>query len=165
MAPNRSLEVLMDQVRLAPFGPGQYNGIYTEGLNACTVVTIVSPSAAILAHISPRPNLTQTGAHVGVDNCTSKMNQVIALYQQNVHLFPPGRTTWVISAMYEGQPALPEHRRIIEQKLQQAGLAYTNAMYLVLEAHEARGVEKGTVCVDASNAGEPYVFVEGRRVH
>ena len=71
----------------------------------------------------------------------------------------------MISALYRGQPALPDQRRIIEEKLQQAGLAYTNAMYLVLEANQPRGPAKGTVLVDARNGGEPVVYVEGQAVH
>lgn len=166
MASGATLEVAMNEVRVVSFQTGPYKCIGTRNLNGCTAVTIVSPYAAILAHIAPRAlDADSNDIDAGDNNCKAKMDQVVAFYNQYNQFFPPGRTTWVISALYRGQPALPDQRRIIEEKLQQAGLAYANAMYLVLEANEPRGPEKGTVLVDATNGGQPIVYVEGEAVH
>lgn len=49
----RGVEVPMGEHRLATF---QYNThLFTRNLNSCTAVAIVSPEAALLAHIQPSP--------------------------------------------------------------------------------------------------------------
>jgi hypothetical protein len=166
MAYNTTLEVRMNEAKIGLFHSGPYKCIGTQHLNGCTAVTIVSPYAAILAHIAPRdPRADPRDFNAGDNNCRAKMNEVIALYRQNIRLFPPNVPTWIISAMYRGEPALPDQRRIIEERLQQEGLVYANTMYLVLDSTHPRGPEKGTVLVDARRGEQPIIYVEGKAVN
>ena len=166
MASGTTLEVAMNEVRVVSFQTGPFKCIGTRNLNGCTAVTIASPYAAVLAHIAPRAfDADPNDVDAGDNNCKAKMDQLVGFYNQYKQFFPPGRTTWVISALYRGQPALPDQRRIIEEKLQQADLTFVDTMYLVLEANEPRGPEKGTVLIDARNEGQPMIYVEGQVVH
>lgn len=69
----------------------------TGHLNACTAVAIISPEAAILAHIPPLPYGT-TAAHLAqtpnlaVVNADRLLTEMARLYQRHQELFNPSQT-------------------------------------------------------------------------
>ena len=161
---DQTFEVAMDEVRFLAFQQGSIRCIGTVGLNGCTVVTIVSPFGAILAHIPPHPNKDWGDPHAGDRHVQEKMNEVAVLYHRYESYFPSGRTNWVVSAMYQGKVALPDQREIIERNLQKLRLPYANVAYLVLEADDSRGPGQGTVFIDARGEA-PIVYVEDRHIN
>lgn len=149
-------EIGMDEVLFTPFeGTKRCTG--TEELNSCTVVTLVSSLGAILAHIPPRPKLTSSDPEAGDHHTEEKMDEFGRLFHRYRDSFPPGKTTWVVSAIFQGEIALPHQKAIIERKLGEFGLTYTNSAYMVI-MDQVRP-PKGTVFIDARGE-KPLVYVE-----
>jgi hypothetical protein len=151
----------MNEVWFRQFIPNGIRAIGTRNLNGCTAVAIVSPFGAILAHIPPQPYLT-TDPQAGIQNVRAKMMEVVAHYQQNQALFPPGRSSLVVGAIFGGSVALPEHISVIRGILHQYGLVPGLAFYEVTAGGHPTPA-KGTVFIDARQ-GLPLVYVEDRDV-
>ena len=117
----RTVVVHMNQAQIAFFAPlGDAAYLATQGLNGCTVVVIASPNAGILAHIPPTLGYSRD-PRAGIRNVQRMMTQVVALYQRYyTYLIPT--VTWVISAVYRGEDALPMHIAEINNTLHRAGL-------------------------------------------
>ena len=160
----RIQEVAMNEVRLLLFQSTGKCCIGTSGLNGCTAVIIVSPSAAILAHIPPRPNMDMTNDEAGNQNVQARMSEVATLFHQYKSYFPPTKTTWVVSALYEGKIALPEQKAIIEKSLRQMGTRFANVTYVVSKPGQPRRPAHGTVFVEF-RGGTPLVYVEDRLIN
>jgi len=154
----------MNEVRFVVLQPTGKRCIGTSDLNGCTVVAIVSPYAAILAHIPSTPDVASPSPQAGDRNVRAKIDEVAILFHQHTNYFPSQSTTWVVSAVYEGIIALPDQKVIIEEKLQQMGLVYAQVIYVVKRAGEPRPPAHGTVFVDA-RGGSPVVYVDDRRVN
>ncbi|KZF20272.1 hypothetical protein L228DRAFT_249948 [Xylona heveae TC161] len=162
---NQAYEVYMDEVKFVLFDPtGPKRSVGTAGLNGCSVVTIISPLAAILAHLPPHPGRDWHDPYAADRHVEAKMNELINLYRHVREYFRPENTTWVISAMFDGQVALPDQREIIENKLREAGLTSTRSTYMVVDATLFQGPGQGTVFVDA-RGGPSIVYVGDRALH
>ncbi|KAJ5654788.1 hypothetical protein N7490_001791 [Penicillium lividum] len=155
-----TVNVPMNAVRFMAFQPGQ-NCLITEGLNSCSAVAIVSPRAAILAHIAPRlPG--STSPHAGDENMHARMNEVAALFTRFASYFQ-GNHVWVVYAVVGNYIALPDQKAIIDQTLQTLSLSFTNWPYTVVPGLY-RPPGHGTVVIDA-RSGIPEVYIDGQRMH
>lgn len=158
--------VNMNEVRLTILQEEGILSLATAGLNGCSAVAIASSSAAILAHIAPRPipDTDPNDCHAGDRNVKSKMAEFRALFCRYRDHFIPETNPWVISAFYETNIALPDQKSIIEMSLEELGLPFANAAYFALNAREDRSTGHGTVVIDARE-GFPIVYVEDERVN
>ncbi|KZF20701.1 hypothetical protein L228DRAFT_284646 [Xylona heveae TC161] len=153
--------VAMDDVQFAAFSQ-QLSAIGTRDLAGCSVVAITSPYGAILAHIPPVPYATQD-PYAGDRHVQEMMIRVQSLYTQHRSYFPAANT-FVVCAVYEGEVALPDQKRIIETHVQQMGLTFRPVHYVTPRNPLNPG--HGTVLVDAVNvSGQmPAVYIEDRPV-
>ena len=152
-------EVVMDTVKLLVFSQDPNRpAIGTKDLNSCTAVAIVSPYAAILAHIPPQPYPTDD-PNLGMWNVQSRMNGVIHLYHHNRAYFPPNRTySIVVGGTYNSDFVLYDQVKQIRDMLRQNHLEPMMKVYEVhLNGHASPA--QGTVFIDA-RSGSPIVFVE-----
>jgi hypothetical protein len=154
--------VAMDQASFVSF-QGRRRCIGTSDLNSCTVVMIVSQLGAILAHISPNPNTDLSNLSAGDQHLERLMNDVAHLYNQYSSHFPQGRKSWVVSAVYQSEIALPGQIEIIGRTFRRLGLTYKTAYYDVLDSDAPRGPAKGTVFIDGRGP-EPLIYVEDQLV-
>jgi hypothetical protein len=153
----------MDEVRLLVFGHQGKFVLLTEDLNGCSGVVILSQAAAILAHIPPRPNEDLQDPYAGEKNVERRMGEVVALFRTYRTYFTTANDMLVISAMYQGQTALPHQKVMIERFLQQMGLTYANKTYVVLKPGEPRSSSHGTIVIDARGE-RPMVYVDDQLV-
>ncbi|OJJ51380.1 hypothetical protein ASPZODRAFT_127452 [Penicilliopsis zonata CBS 506.65] len=153
-------EVQMNQVHFILFA-SNIRAIGTRNLNGCTAVAIVSPFAAILAHIPPLPYPT-TDPYVGLDNVQAKMGEVAFLYQQNRRFFPSDQSSLVVGAIFGGAVALSDHLTCIRGLVEQNGLTAELALYEVNGGGHLDAA-KGTVFIDARH-GSPSVYIEDQQV-
>ncbi|KAL5397211.1 hypothetical protein PMIN02_002483 [Paraphaeosphaeria minitans] len=141
----------------------QTSSIGTDGLGACSVMLIVSPYAAILGHIAPRPdNADINDPHAGDNHIQSFMDRFTQYYLQCQSFFPQGPYSWVVCAVFGDSVALPDQQSIMETKLRAVGLsADTSRTYRVpvTEDHP----DRGSVFVDARGS-TIQVYVENRVV-
>lgn len=137
--------------------------IGTDRLGSCSVILIVSPYAAIMGHISPRPHGSNpSDPNAGDNHVRSFMNQVTLYYHQSRQSFPTGSSSWVVCAVFGGAVALPDQQRIMEQGLRDIGLPVdTNQTYLV--PFTTDNPDRGSVFVDGRE-GIIRVYVEDRVV-
>ncbi|KAF1948316.1 hypothetical protein CC80DRAFT_317666 [Byssothecium circinans] len=97
--------------------------IGTDGLGSCSVVLIVSPFAAILAHIPPRPDDADANdPEAGDKYVRSFMERVTTYYRQCQAHFPANSSSWVVCAVFGGAVALPNQQKIMRRALWDVGL-------------------------------------------
>lgn len=137
--------------------------IGTDGLGSCSVVLIVSPFAAILAHIPPRPDDADANdPEAGDKYVGSFMERVTTYYRQCQAYFPADSSSWVVCAVFGDAVALPDQQRIIESALRDIGLSVdTSQTYRVPFTNDQR--DRGTVFVDG-RGHTIQVYVENRVV-
>jgi hypothetical protein len=137
--------------------------IGTDGLGSCSVILIVSPYAAIMGHISPRPNGSNpSDPNAGDDHVRSFMDQVTHYYQQSRQSFPAGSSSWVVCAVFGGAVALPDQQRIMEKGLRDIRLPVDSSQtYLV--PFTTDNPDRGSVFVDG-RGDIIRVYVEDRLV-
>ncbi|KAB2100130.1 hypothetical protein AG0111_0g11657 [Alternaria gaisen] len=134
--------------------------IGTDQLGSCSVVLIVSPQAAILGHVAPRPDGNDTDDPYARDNhVRSFMDRLITYYRQYQN-FMGSPNSWVICAIFGPGIALPDQQKIMEEKLRDAGLSVdTSQTYRV--PYNTDHLDRGSVFVDA-RSGTIQVYVENR---
>ena len=160
---NRLQVVKMNSVEYMRFQPGVKTFLGTEDLNGCTAVVIVSKDAAILGHISPRPSGQITSEATGDAHMRSKMQELRTLLHQHLSDFKQGTGGVVVYALYMGEVALSDQKRIIEDQFKSWKLPFTSVSYPVLKPGEPRSPAKGTVLIDAG--GEALIiWVEDKPV-
>ncbi|KAF1958346.1 hypothetical protein CC80DRAFT_490941 [Byssothecium circinans] len=128
-AVNRVLIVAMNEVKFIAFG--EKSAIGTRDLAGCSVVIIASAYGAILAHIPPRPIPNTSEPYAGDQNVQRLMEEVGGLYNQRRNYFPD-TDTYAVFAIYNGGVALPDQKRIIEEKITQIGLQPFNSIFMLL---------------------------------
>lgn len=120
---NRLCAVAMNDVQFLAFHQSTQSAIGTEGLSGCSVVMVTSQHGAILAHIPPRPSMADPqDQHAGDQNAQALMSRVASLYTQQQTYFPI-TDTFLVCAVYAGDVALPDQKRIIEDNIFQLGLS------------------------------------------
>ena len=106
--------------------------IGTKDLKGCSVVMIVSPQAAILAYIAPRPpNSDLSDPEAGDRHCQTKMNEVGALYEANKQCFLTYGGSWVLCTVFQGEVALPDQQNIMQNSLAKMGLCPSSLIYSI----------------------------------
>lgn len=137
--------------------------IGTDGLGSCSVVLLVSAFAAILGHVSPRPdNSNLADADAGDNHIRSFMGNVVNYYNQCAAHFPASSSSWVVCAVFGGAIALPDQQRIMEDYLRNAGLN-VDASQTYQVPYIAEHVDRGSVFVDA-RGDRVRVYVENREI-
>jgi hypothetical protein len=140
---------------------GQTRFIYTEGLNGCSAVVIVSTFACIMAHIPPLPEFTHD-PNIGDENVRLMMDDISLAFQANRPSFPASHS-WVVIATWRGQVALSDQAAILEDTIdQRLGIPRTTVSYYVLDPEEPRHELKGTLIVAAMPQKMPRVWIEGQ---
>lgn len=134
----------------------------TMNLNGCTAVLILSPTAAMLAHISPRPSGEDPYEATGDDHVSKMMNRMNVGFNEQQHSFSQGAYSIVIYAEFRGEVALYDQAMIISERLRSWGIAPQYVPYEVMPASQHRGA-KGTVLVDGRGQ-LPVVYVEDQIV-
>lgn len=155
---NNMVVVEMGDVNIVNFDV--YAAIGTYGLNGCSVALVASPYAAILAHIPPRPDLTNADPHAGDNNTRAIMADFAQLYETYINFFPDG-DSHIICAVFEGdnEPPVPEHVAIIEAAFWAMGLVPEMHHYQIPINHNRIG--EGTVVVVSNGPGlAPTVYVQ-----
>lgn len=126
-------------------------------------MVIVSPAAAILTHISPRPNLDNSNPQAGELNLRQRMREVDYLIRQHWGLFAPQNGTLVISVWYEDYITLDYHRRFVAHVLANLTLNPVDTFYSVRDPYaNINNPALGTVVVAGGGGGETRVWVEDR---
>lgn len=133
--------------------------IGTYGLNGCSVALIASPYASILAHIPPRPDLTNADPHAGDNNTRAIMVAFAQIYQTYADFFPT-EESYIICAAFAQQngPALEDHVAIIQAAFLAMGLTPEIRHYEIPVDHGAQG--EGTVVVSNGQDLAPTVYVQ-----
>jgi len=136
--------------------------IGTRDLNSCTAVAIVSPYAAILAHINPWPYpSTDPGARI--QNVQDRMNEMMNLYRRYLTCFPLHQTySIVVGGTYNNNFVLYDQVNWIRDMLRRDNLEPMMEEYEVHQ-HGHSGPAQGAVFIDA-RSGSPVVFVEDKIV-
>lgn len=165
--------VAMNEVSIV-FWPPRSNTRYlaAEELNSCTAIGILSPTAAILAHIAPRESGTQRQAttatsNPGMRNLRDKSTEIRSLHSQNRAHFE-NEQTFVLAATYQGQPALADSVRWINTALTTM-LQIRRVLwksYPVLEPGTTREAGQTSVVIGCSGVGVlPTVFVNNTCIY
>ncbi|KAH0842988.1 hypothetical protein AYO21_03298 [Fonsecaea monophora] len=162
---DRTIYVPMNRVDIAFWSRTDY--LYTDSLNGCTAVIIISPHAGILAHIAPRPSgaeLNRVNAEDGDRNLREKMQQVIDLYNANRYYFQDARTR-VVVAVYRYSIALPTTVNTIDAILNHLRLPIRTNHYDVLEPNSQRPFGHTYIVIASRGSGYwPTLYVNERMV-
>lgn len=164
---NKALEVGMDKAEFVPFEKQGICCVGTRYLNSCSVTLLVSPFGAILAHIPPRPTLSSSDPRdpfAGDRHVEEMMEMVASLHAKHKNYFPPKKSALVVSALYQGEVALPDQRAIMSQSSERMGVIPNSAFYSVLKSSDPRRPGQGTVFVDGRGE-KPVVYVEDQEIH
>jgi hypothetical protein len=137
--------------------------IGTRDLAGCFVWLAVSKYGAILIHASPRPSKNASDS-AGDENILRLMSRADDIYNQHRELFTD-TNTYIFCAVHAGSLALPDQKRLIEDKTHQMGLTPTNDI-LYLVPRDPINAAHGTVFVDSwyRPGMAPAVFCEDREV-
>lgn len=160
----RLCAVAMDDVQFLAFHQSTISAIGTEGLSGCSVVMITSQFGSILAHVPPRPSMANPqDLHAGDRNVRALMNRVANLYAQHRNNFAEA-DTFVVCALYAGNVALPDQKRIIEGNIAQMGLLSSGHFYDVPPDRSNPG--QGTALIDSKDrvGRKPAVYLEDKLV-
>ena len=160
---NQLQVVKMNNIGYMRFQSGGKTFLGTEDLNGCTVVVIVSKDAAILGHISPRPSEQNTSEATGDAHVRSKMQELRTLLGQHLSDFKQGTGGIVVYAIYMGEIALTDQKKIIEDQFKSWKLPFKSVSYPVLKLEVPRPPAKGTVLIDAGGEA-PVIWVEDKAV-
>lgn len=143
------------------FQPGGKIFLGTEDLNGCTAVVIVSKDATILGHISPRPSGQNTSQATGDAHVRAKMQELSALLSQHLSEFKQGTGGVVVYAIYMGEVALTDQKKIVEDQFKSWKLPFNSVSYPILKPGEPRPPAKGIVLIDAGGEA-PVIWVEDK---
>ena len=106
----------MNSVNSVVFSRTSY--IRTDELRTYFVIFIVSLIAAILRHVSPRPNDSNFGDPNAEDkHVRSFMGRVTNYYWQYQKFFSENSSFWVICAVFNSAVTLSDQQRIMKRKL------------------------------------------------
>nr|POF12720.1 hypothetical protein CFP56_09872 [Quercus suber] len=156
--------VRINEVKFLPFAqraPGYPVSLGVRGLSACSVVIVVSEHGAIVAHIGPDvPGATATDSFIRL--ASSKMDQLVTLYQQHRNYFVAPNNAYIIYATFQDRPTSPEKTTIIRQRLRELDLSIVKDCSYERSAAsliDGSGPE-GTVWVIKRHGSSPAVFLE-----
>jgi len=161
----RLCAVAMNDVQFLAFHQSTISAIGTEGLSGCSVVMVTSQHGAILAHIAPRPPMADPqDQHAGDQNVQALMSRVASLYTQQQTYFPVA-DTFVVCAVYAGDVALPDQKKIIEGNISQMGLSHLSSLFYDVPTNRANPGQ-GTTLIDAKEhvGQKPAVYVKDKLV-
>lgn len=151
------VEVPMDTSGIAIVPPGGSGAIVTRRLGGCSGVVILGRSAAIMAHIAPRPPATVQTATASRQHFSSLLGQVEQLYNAHRAHFPSGTTSWgVYVSGFAG--VTDDLKGIAVQRLSALGLTNQHTYYSPIRGAN----DEVRVCVLLQGPGRTLLYLEGR---
>ncbi|KAM3417755.1 hypothetical protein BST61_g5986 [Cercospora zeina] len=152
----QTVHVTQNDVQMVDWPPVSHvRYLVTAHLNSCTAIAIVSPQAAILAHIAALPDGTteiRPGTNPGPAHVQSLLNRMMQLYNANRAKFNPAQT-FVIAGIWNQQPAMEDGIRLVHRALQSLGLSTTWKNYPVLPPPQPRPEGFTSVVIEATQPG------------
>lgn len=154
-----TVEVPQNDVQMVSWPPEtQVRFLVTGHLNSCTAVAIISPKAAILAHIAPLPNDTtndhlRANPRLGEQHVTYMMQRLAALYSGNLSKFER-RETYIVAGIYSNRPSMESGIQIINNGLRILGLRPDWKQYDVLPSPQRQTWDQTSVVIFAETLGE-----------
>lgn len=166
---NQTIKVLQNDVQIAYWPPDtQVQNLVTGCLNACTAIAIISPKAAILAHIGPLSNGTtgiEPGTDPGPEHVTSLLTQMETLFLRNREKFDPSET-WVVAGIWQNGPSMADGIHLANQMLRQYNLQPKWKSYQVLKRGQPRMSGQTTVVIEAYQRGAmPRVYLNNDQIN
>lgn len=103
--------------------------------------------------------------HAGDQNVQALMSRVASLYTQQQQIYFPEADTFIVCAIYAGDVALPDQKRIIEGNISQMGLSHLSSVFYDVPTNRANPGQ-GTTLIDAKEhvGRKPAVYVEDKLV-
>ena len=121
--------IAMNDVQFLAFHQSSISAIRIKDLSGCSVVMITSQHEAILAHIVSWPSMINSqNQHVSDQNAQALMNWVASLYTQQQIYFSIA-DIFIVCAVYAGNVALSDQKRIIENNILQMGLSHLFSLF------------------------------------
>jgi hypothetical protein len=139
--------------------------IGVKGLSACSVIAIVSPHAAAVAHIGPNI-LGSSNPNSFIELAQNLTRETVSICTANPTLFPRESKTHIICATVNNNLiTAPEQVRAMYQGAKK--LPHSNVQWHYYEQSDPTSIDPqthlGTVFVDGRH-GTPRVYVEDRDV-
>ena len=158
---SETLHFGMNEVTCLVFGTKRF--LLTQGLNACFAVYLVSPTAAVGAHIPPHPGHDARDSQAGDKNLVAKMQELASLYLKNKPHFMVHNVA-LIYAKIHGKTALPDKKQFIENCLRQFKVDFPIQDYDVKLSGAPRREEHGTAFVDGRSANGSVLYLQDKPI-
>ena len=166
IAINQTKTVGINQCDWTIFSSRKYRkAIGVNGLSACSVIAIVSPYAAAVAHIGP-DILGSCNPNSFIELAQSLTRNTVSICIANPALFPPESKTYIICATANNYIlTAPEQMRAMYQGVMES--PYSNVQWHYYEQSDPSRINHqthlGTVFIDG-RYGPPRVYVEDRDI-
>ena len=147
----------MDAARIVILAEGQSGAIATRQLGGCSGLVILGRSAAIMAHIAPRPPAAQQSATASQQHFQNLMGQVEQLYTTHREHFPSETTAWGFYAAGFSD-ITDELKAIASQRFSVLGLNNQHTYYDVFLGANRR--DEVRACVQLLGPGTTLFYVE-----
>jgi hypothetical protein len=139
--------------------------IGVQGLSACSVIAIVSPHAAAVAHIGPNI-LGSPDSNSFIELAQNLTRHTVSICMANPTLFPTGSKTHIVCATVNNNTIVaPEQVRAMYQGAKT--LPHSNVQWHYYDQSDPASINpqsrSGTVFVDGRQ-GTPRVYIEDREV-
>ena len=92
------------------------------------------------------------------------MHALVDLYRRHQNVFLLGEPSWVVSAVWRGQIALPSQKAMIVDTLKEINRTPATAYYLVITEPASPSTGKGTIFIDGRGNGFPAIYVEDQLI-
>ncbi|KAK4900125.1 hypothetical protein LTR49_027544 [Elasticomyces elasticus] len=155
------VEVPMDGARIVILAEGQSGAIATRRLGGCSGLVILGRSAAIMAHIAPRPPTVQQSATASQQHFQTLLGQVEQLYVTYRGHFPLETTGW---GFYVAgfSDITDELKAIANQRFTALGLNNQHTYYNVVLGANRR--DEVRACVQLLGPGATFFYIEQRLI-
>ena len=165
-AANETKTVGINQHDWTIFYSNEYlKAIGVRGLSACSVIAIVSPHAAAVAHIGPNI-LGSSHPNSFIELAQNLTKDTVSICTANPALFPPESKTHIVFAMANNNViTAPEQMRAMYQGVK--ALPHSNVQWHYYEQSKPESINLqthlGTFFVDGRQ-GTPRVYIEDRDI-
>lgn len=167
-------ELDMNEVKTTFFGVNNLDALGTQNLQSCSVIAIISKSAAVMTHVQPCPDRNDPSGMSGDENMMEKLEEVKAEIEAYPDEFKKNeRRAVIVFAKNHRGICLPDQKAIVENFLQDElefnladGSKFQSLTYNVPNNRMMTGY--GTVLIDSAapnlDFGFPRTYVEDQVV-
>ena len=146
----------MNEVKIAFWS--EHRRLITDRLNGCTGVAIISPTAGILAHIPPRPDMSLSDPRAGTQNLNRILQDMINLYNANRRHFDHGHS-FIVAGIHQNIVAVPDALHTAQVVVHRLHLPFAVKYYQVLEASQPRAAGQTSIVIEGTVGQWPRVYV------